>query len=1400
MKLKLPRLRWLIALFLLPAVLAGTVIGVGAVWINSPSGLDWLRRTLVERASVPGEFEIGLEGLEGSLWSDLRITGLTLADSEGTWLTLDEARLAWTPAALLQRRLQIDALESGRLSVVRAPLSRSAEAEEEPASFEVPEIPLAIRVERLALEEIALGEALAGTPARLTLNGKLAADESGQLEGELRLEQIDGALRLSLDGGYGLEDGILEAKLSAQDSAGGLIARFAGDPSLPALSLSLEGKAPLTDWRGKIAAEAEGMASLAGEIALPLEPHPGLAYQGSLSLPMLADSQAAPFLGESSQVDLSVSLMDGQALAVERLNLESDSLSLRLAGDVDLDRLTGELTAEASLKDPAALSGLAPGVALSGLTLSVRQSGALTHPALEGSARIEGLSVDRGPRFDGLDLVFAADPQAERPLGWTLSLDAESQGFSLDAEEAVATLAQRLAGTAPGLAFRGGLDLDAGDLAVDSLTLEGQEMTAGAAGRLSLNGQGPADLTFDLELATLEPLSGFAGRPLSGAARLEGEASLDLTVPSATGRATLTTEQLDLAEPLARSLLGDPRLETAFSYGSAGLSLSDLSVTGDGVTLSANLSLDAAFEALSGDYDLVLSDLTRLEPVLAQPPAGEARLTGTLSGRLSAPASRFTLALPGASIDGDLSLPEGATLPLGRVSLALSNPAPWAALAGLPGLEAKGGLDIDLSAPEGRARAGLSGDFTNVSLPDGTKVGRARLGGSVSDLLGQPVLDLSLGLSGAAAGPVKLTRLDATAKGGLAALDLTLEGGGDLVMQARARPLKLSLSARAEGLDAAVQNFTVRQGGRITLDAHELRLSQAVNAKLEGGTLSLAAPGLALDDGGLALSATRSAEGASLDLTLTSLPMALAGLVLADAPEGRLSGKVALSGGRAANGDIDLSVTGLRLAEGQDLPPLNADITGRLDGKTLRASLTATGPVEQPLRAEVSLPGRLDLITPALHVRDDAPLDGSITWNGQAAQLAALFAPANIRASGDLALDARLSGTPAKPDLRGEAALTRGRFEHLEQGTYFEDLTLRLAFDGEQVTVAELSGDDSLGGSIQGQGSIAVVPERGFPLDLSIKLANLRVVTRDEAKANVSGDLSAKGSLNGMEIVGRFKTERVEISLANDLPPEVVDLNPTPVGALSERSEEEPAPGALDKIALDITVEVPNQLFVRGRGLDSEWQGGVQVAGTAARPAITGQLNVVRGEVSLIGKRFTLTEGVIRLPSRPGSPPVLDVLAVHQAETVEARVKITGPSDNIKIELSSVPELPQDEILARVLFNKSGGELSALEAVQIASAVAQLTGRSGGVGILDRVRNTLGVDVLRVEGGQGDAGPTVEAGRYLTDDVYVGVEQGADPRSGAVSVELGVTDNISVESKLKESGSSNIGINFEWDY
>jgi translocation and assembly module TamB len=153
-----------------------------------------------------------------------------------------------------------------------------------------------------------------------------------------------------------------------------------------------------------------------------------------------------------------------------------------------------------------------------------------------------------------------------------------------------------------------------------------------------------------------------------------------------------------------------------------------------------------------------------------------------------------------------------------------------------------------------------------------------------------------------------------------------------------------------------------------------------------------------------------------------------------------------------------------------------------------------------------------------------------------------------------------------------------------------------------------------------------------------------------------------------------------------------------------------------------------------------------------------------------------------------------------------ARVGLTGRASAPRITLTSTPELPEDEILARVLFNKPLSNLNAVEAVLIAQSISRLTG-IGGIGgtpgIVGKIRRSLSLDRLRLVGGnQGDgvSGTAIAAGRYVARDVYVGAEQRVGEAGSRAVVEINLTPRLRIRTDVGTNSGGNISVLYEWEY
>jgi translocation and assembly module TamB len=230
-----------------------------------------------------------------------------------------------------------------------------------------------------------------------------------------------------------------------------------------------------------------------------------------------------------------------------------------------------------------------------------------------------------------------------------------------------------------------------------------------------------------------------------------------------------------------------------------------------------------------------------------------------------------------------------------------------------------------------------------------------------------------------------------------------------------------------------------------------------------------------------------------------------------------------------------------------------------------------------------------------------------------------------------------------------------------------------------------------------------------------------------------------------------------------------------------------------------VGVGFPRRVFVRGRGLDSQWEGDLKVGGRADSPIITGELSVVRGNLELLDKRFNLAKSSIQFFGSQPPSPKLNITAETNAGEILARLRITGDVSSPEISFESEPPLPEDEILSHVLFGRSMGDLTPLQSLRIANALRILSGKGPTTDIMGRMRNILGLDYLDIKQ-QNEEGATVGVGRYLAEGVYLNAEQSISGEGGTASLEVEVTPNITIESEVGTDSEAGIGVNWRFDY
>lgn len=449
-------------------------------------------------------------------------------------------------------------------------------------------------------------------------------------------------------------------------------------------------------------------------------------------------------------------------------------------------------------------------------------------------------------------------------------------------------------------------------------------------------------------------------------------------------------------------------------------------------------------------------------------------------------------------------------------------------------------------------------------------------------------------------------------------------------------------------------------------------------------------------------------------------------------------------------------------------------------------------------------PGGINLTAAGRLSSDLSRAEGlAIRGTSQAALANAFINPRRV--AGELRFELTANGPLSPQGLSGSVTLTDGRFAAADLPFTLESISATTRLSGGRASI-DGSGTLSSGGAVTIAGNLGLAAP--FNADLRADLNNLTVRDATLFEARLNGGVTVTGPLTGGALIGgqialleaEVHVPSTGLSGAAVLAPLVhigdsAAVQATRLRANADGSDGRGTVGAGRPFRLDLQIDAPNRLFLRGRGLDAELGGSFRIGGTTANIQPAGALKLIRGRLDILGERLTLTQADLTLEGN--LIPKLDILASTQTRTVTASVRISGPADQPQVTFESVPQLPQEEVLAQLLFGRDLTQLSAFQAAQLASAVATLAGR-GGEGIISKLRKGIGLDDLDVQTGE-NGGASVTAGKYLSRNLYTEVTVGDDGTS-EIDLNLDLTDSITLRGSTGTDGETGLGVFFEKDY
>jgi translocation and assembly module TamB len=431
--------------------------------------------------------------------------------------------------------------------------------------------------------------------------------------------------------------------------------------------------------------------------------------------------------------------------------------------------------------------------------------------------------------------------------------------------------------------------------------------------------------------------------------------------------------------------------------------------------------------------------------------------------------------------------------------------------------------------------------------------------------------------------------------------------------------------------------------------------------------------------------------------------------------------------------------------------------------------------------------------------------------DAELAMFNAVFGGGGQSLAGTVALDGAVTGTLTQPLATGSIKLANGEYRDYARGIRLQKIEADASAQGAVIRVARMTAQAG-NGTITGGGMIDLATP-GLPVELTFTARNARPLASDLVTATVNGDIKLSGNLNQRLLLsGNVAVLQGEIKIPDKLPSQVAVLD------VRRKGQAPPALRPAQSImALDLTVTAAGRTFVRGRGIDVDLDGSLRITGTVNQPTVLGGLEMRRGTLSIAGRTLSFTSGKVSFDGaglRNRIDPTLDLAAETNSAGITAKLAITGYASAPRVILSSTPTLAQDEIIARLLFQQSVKQLTPLQLAEIAQAIAALGGVGTGFNPVGALRQSLGLDRLSVGSTPSSTGeqstPTIDAGKYITRDVYVGATQDLSGRTKAI-VEVEIAKNLKAQATVttgtgtaatgaQAQGGDSIGLSYQYDY
>jgi len=414
------------------------------------------------------------------------------------------------------------------------------------------------------------------------------------------------------------------------------------------------------------------------------------------------------------------------------------------------------------------------------------------------------------------------------------------------------------------------------------------------------------------------------------------------------------------------------------------------------------------------------------------------------------------------------------------------------------------------------------------------------------------------------------------------------------------------------------------------------------------------------------------------------------------------------------------------------------------------------------------------------------PLDGRLTANIKDLGFIQAFTHEVEEVKGKMDIDLSILGTLEKPIIKGYSKLS-AEFFLPSAGIHLKNININAnSQEGQMIT---LTGKATSGkGKLALQGNIDLTTE-GFPINAELQGERFEMINLPEAWVLASPKVEISSLNNSLTINGEVTIPEAKLEPQGETSAVPVSKDVVIINSGNPKTKKEQQQDL--KIASNINVILGDKITITTSNFEGSLKGSLQVISRPERPVTgTGKISIDEGLFSAYGQELEIDQGHFIFAGGPINSPTIDLKAIRTIDETIAGIHATGSARSPTLTLFSKPSMNQDDILSYLLIGRSISQATQSDGDLLLNAALSL-GFKGAEFLTETIGQKLGLDEFAI-GGTGKEDATLQVGKYLMPDLYIGFGVGLFESLTQFKLRYDFWDYWSIEAESGTNTSADI--------